>query len=396
VDNKVLLVDDEPRVLSGLTRILKGRFDLTCAGSGAEALDRIDHDGPFAAVVSDMRMPGMDGVELMREIRRRSPDTVRMILSGQSDMQAVISAINDGAVFRFHTKPVPSEVLLESLEAALILYHRQKRLTNADVSEVELVREALELRQGIAEGQLRMFLQPQAMIPDGPVRGAEALVRWLHPEHGLLLPGHFLGVAEATGLVEDITEWMIGAACREAALWHAQGRSPLRIAVNITAHDLAKPAFVTFVRDTLAQYGITPDWLELELTEGTAVQNLDRAAAVVRELAELGIPVSIDDFGTGYSSLGWLKHFPVSKLKIDRSFVVDIVNSAEALRFFATIVNLARDLNVNTLVEGVESREQMELVHQCGCGLVQGFLLAEPMSPEDFRTWIDDWPAGLL
>ena len=385
---RILLVDDEPKVLSALSRGLGQRFDLRCAGGGAEALAMLETDGPFAAVISDLRMPGMSGLELLCEIRRRAPETVRMILSGHSDFKAVVGAINEGAVFRFHTKPVTPEVLGETLEIALLQHQREKQGGGRIDPSAGLVRDAGEFRRALSEGQLRLYLQPQASMVDGTVTGAEALVRWEHPDRGLLLPDCFLGIAESAGLMGHITAWMLNAACAEIRRWLDLGLPPLRIAVNITAMDLAEADFPDQVRRVLQHHDVAPRWLELELTEAAAVGNMDAARTTLGALVDLGIKLSIDDFGTGYSSVGWLRHLPVTKLKIDRSFIEDVTDDPEAYHFLNSIMTLAHDLKLNTLAEGIETAEQMALVARTGCDLVQGYFLARPMPADDFPSWV--------
>ncbi len=397
MNQKVLLVDDEPKVLASLSRCLGDRFSLTCAGSAAEALALVDSDGPFAAVVSDMRMPGMSGLELLRILRRRAPETVRLVLSGHADLETAIAAVNEGAVFRFHTKPVAPEVLTASLDCAL-LRHQQENLAQGRIDPAEtLVRDVTDLRHALRDGQLRLMVQPQWRLADATVVGAEALVRWAHPERGLLLPGQFLSTVEAAGLMPDLTALMLDTACAEARRWHDLGLPPMRIAVNATALDLCDSGFVQRVRRTLERHDVSPRALELELTEGMAVTDPDGTRAVMAELAGFGVATSIDDFGSGYASLGWLRQLPVAKLKVDRMFIEDVAADPAAYRMLETIGALARDLHLTILAEGVETAAQMEMVRRAGCDQVQGFLVARPMPPDQFTRWLaagQPWDSG--
>lgn len=388
MNQKVLLVDDEPRVLASLRRTLGSRFDLTCATSGEEALSLVQAHGPFAAVVSDIHMPGMGGLELLSEMRRRAPETVRLVLSGHGDFPLAVAAVNQGAVFRFHTKPVAPEVLADSLECAL-LRHREERDSGGRIDPGELlVREVAALRTALAERQFRLFLQPQCRLADGAITGAEALVRWQHPEQGLLPPGQFLATAEAAGLTENLTTYMLERTCTEIRGWMAGGGpAPVRVAVNATARNLSDPDFPRHVGRIIDRHGVPPHLIEIELTEGAAVEDVAGARAVVETLAGMGIATSIDDFGSGHASLGWLRQFPVSKLKIDRVFVEDIVDDGVAYRLLENIVGMAHDLKLSVLAEGVETPEQMELVRRAGCDIVQGFLVARPMPAENFPGW---------
>ena len=395
MDGKVLLVDDEPRVLAALRRSLDKRFSIVCANSGAEALALLDSHGPFAAVVSDMQMPGMTGLEFLREMRRRSPSVVRLILTGHADLDTAMAALNDGAVFRFHTKPVTADVLGDSIELAILRHHKEVRAGGAIDPGESVLREAAELRRALRGDELRIYIQPQGRLDGGGICGGEALVRWMHPERGLLPPDQFLGVVDAMGLMEDLTAWMLDAACLEARRWSDLGLHSLRIAVNVTATDLANPEFASHVARTLNRHGVAPQVLELELTEGEAIADMRATQSTLRELEQLGVSLSVDDFGTGYSSLGWLRTLPVSMLKIDRLFIRDITTDPEAYHFLCGLVALARGMQLTVLAEGVETADQLDLVTQAGCELVQGYFLARPMPASEFIDWLAAHDAAL-
>lgn len=311
MNNKVLLVDDEPQLLNALRRRLRGRFALTCATSATEALAQIESNGPFAAIVSDVHMPGMNGIELMREMRRRAPETVRLILTGSSEFAIAVAAVNEGAVFRFHTKPIAAQELEESIDTAVLRHQLDKHAGLRFDPDDALRREVAELKQAVRDGQMRLFMQPQRYLADGRIGGVEALIRWAHPERGLLGPAQFLGTAESGGVMGEITDWALDTACAEVRRWNQLGLPAMRIAVNVTAADLADPDFPARVRATLDRHGVGADRLALELTEGAALIEVARTRAALEGLAVQGIEVSIDDFGTGHSSFGWLRQLPV-------------------------------------------------------------------------------------
>ncbi|TAN55017.1 MAG: EAL domain-containing protein [Rhodospirillales bacterium] len=388
MNRKILLVDDEQNILDGLRRQLGRRFEVVTALRGEEALLLLDARGPFAAVVSDLKMPVMDGLEFLGEMRMRAPQTVRMVLSGSGDFNKAVAAVNEGAVFRFLTKPVPPDVLTEAIEAAILRYELEKRIPGSSDPCAELLSDVRHLHQGIAGGQLRVFLQPQCAMGDGRITGAEALVRWQHPNNGLLLPGQFFGTAEAGGLMGDITHWVLESTLQAASLWQRQGMNPFRLAVNVSAQDLTGTDFSEKILEALKRHGLTSDWLEIELTEGAAVQDLENTRACLEKLASKGIKLSIDDFGTGYAQLGWLRHLPFSKLKIDRSFIMDIDTKPEAYRFLESMIVMASDSKMSILAEGVETPSQMSEAKRAGCELMQGFYLAKPMPADDFFDWL--------
>lgn len=389
---KILLVDDEPKVLSSLRRTLGERFQLTCAASGAEALELVERDGPFAAVVSDMRMPGMSGLELLREMRWRAPETVRMVLSGIADFDVAVGAINEGAIFRFHTKPVAPEILAASLDCALLQHLELKQAGKRIDPNEAMVRESAEVRTALAENQFRLYLQPQWRVTDGLVVGAEALVRWEHPQRGLLGPGQFLSQVEMAGKMAELTVWMLEAACVELQRWSDLGLTSLHIAVNATALDFCSNGFAERVQLTLKRHGVAPQALELELTEFAAVADTGGTRATMHDLARYGTATSIDDFGSGYSSLGWLRLLPVTKIKLDRLFIEDVTTDPSAYRLLGGIVEMARDLNLIVLAEGIETEEQMEKIREAGCDQGQGFLVARPMPAADFIPWLATRP----
>ncbi len=380
---RILLIDDEPRVLNGLRRILGRRYDVSLAQGAEEAFARIADEGPFAAAVCDLRMPGMDGLTLLRELRRYDPFMVRMVLTGTGDLNAAIEAVNDGEVFRFHTKPVPTDVLIASLAAAVQRHNRQIREASLSGDEAR----TQSFNEAIANHELRLFVQPQVDIIQHRIKGIEALVRWQHPTRGLLPPGSFLSEVEATGAMRQLTDWMVEAACGALAQWRETLNTDLTVAVNITALDLADSAFSSRIGEALARHHLPPAALELELVEGAALDRNAVPRATLTTLEKMGIALSLDDFGTGYSAFGHLLHLPVKTLKIDRIFVSDADQNADALRIVEAIIDLGHDLSLLVVAEGVETQGQMDALHRVGCKLFQGFHIAHPMPAEDFTAW---------
>lgn len=388
MNNKVLLVDDEPLVLKALQRVLGGHLDLCFATDGVQALAMLESHGPFAAVVCDIRMPGMNGLDVLREMRRRSPETVRLALSGHADFDAAIAAVNDGAVFRFHTKPVSPEVLQASIDGALLRHHQEKRSRGLIDPTDDLLQDVSALRKAFERNEFRLHFQPQRHLADGRTTGAEALIRWEHPERGLLGPADFLGTAESAGLLEPLTAWVLDRALAEARRWSDCGHHSLRVAVNITAMDLSNSAFPALVERGLKKHGVPAERLELEVTEGFALNDLGTASSTLQDIARLGVTISIDDFGTGYSSFKYLSDLPISKLKIDRSFVQHLHENPDDARIVETIISLARTLKLSTVAEGIETEEQLHRLIQANCDDVQGYLIAKPMPADEFLTWL--------
>ena len=241
------------------------------------------------------------------------------------------------------------------------------------------------LRNALGNGQLLLHYQPKFDIGSGEIIGAEALVRWCHPERGLVPPAEFIPLAEATGLVVQVGEWVLEAACAQAQAWKERGLPPIRLAVNVSAREFTS-ALPGRVRETLERYGLEPSWLELEITESTLMHNIERVIGIMDRITALGVTLSLDDFGTGYSSLSYLKRFPIDTLKIDRSFTTGLPGDANDCAIASTIISIARQLNHKVIAEGVETREQLAFLQQAGCDEVQGYLFSRPLPAEEFEV----------
>jgi diguanylate cyclase (GGDEF)-like protein len=252
---------------------------------------------------------------------------------------------------------------------------------------------AAELREAIETSQLVLHYQPVLHLPTGEVTGMEALVRWRHPERGMVAPADFVPLAEQHELIAPLTRWVLGEATRQTAAWRAQGL-PLVTAVNVSAAHLAGGTLVADVSAALAGAGLAPDQLLVELTESTVAQDAERAAAQFARLRVLGVEVSIDDFGSGYSSLGSLVDIPAGMLKIDRSLVAGADDTrSRAAAAIAAVVALGRSCGMRSLAEGVETGAQLALAGELGCTFAQGYHIARPMPAEEVPGWVAGWRA---
>ncbi|MCK9372494.1 MAG: EAL domain-containing protein [Sulfuricurvum sp.] len=247
-----------------------------------------------------------------------------------------------------------------------------------------------DLKIALQNSEFLLYYQPQIDLAHHKVSGVEALIRWRHPQMGMIPPMSFIPVAESTGLIVQIGEWVIREACRQAALWSQQGMS-LTVAVNISAIQFKQGDLEAVVREALSVSGLDPRYLELELTESILIHDTENIYQTVQTLKGLGIQLSIDDFGTGYSSLSYLKRFAVDKLKIDQSFVRDILQDQEDAVIVRTIIQMAKNLNLKTIAEGVENGEVFNLIREYGCDEVQGYHFAEPMRAESVETFYLGW-----
>jgi EAL domain-containing protein (putative c-di-GMP-specific phosphodiesterase class I) len=241
-----------------------------------------------------------------------------------------------------------------------------------------------ELRRALEREKLEIHYQPVVSLHDGEVCSVEALLRWRHPERGLLSPAEFLDVAEDSGLIVPIGVWVLQRACADAHAWRPRPRgAPIGLCVNVSARQLLDPGLLDAVASALETGGLDPGRLTLEITESVLMEDADLAALRLRELKALGVRLAIDDFGTGYSSLSYLRTFPVDVLKIDRSFVAGVAGDLEGACFVQAIVRLAQVLGLDTVAEGVEEIEQLSRIAELDCDMAQGFLFSRPVPVAD-------------
>jgi len=248
----------------------------------------------------------------------------------------------------------------------------------------------IDLRRAFEAEEFQIHYQPKMDIASGDIVGVEALLRWQHAEHGWISPDKFIPVAEETGMIVAIGDWVIRQACRQLKRWAGMGLGHLNIAVNVSVQQFAREDFVDSVLRMVFQYGVRPHQLELEITESLLMRNIDETTAVLKRLGAAGLTLSIDDFGTGYSSLGYLRQFPVDALKIDRSFVKDLPASSDAAAICAAIIAMARELKLKVIAEGVENATQLEFLRAHRCEQVQGYLISKPVAAADLEALLAD------
>jgi len=236
------------------------------------------------------------------------------------------------------------------------------------------------LRGALDRSELRLLYQPQVDLSNGRLIGVEALLRWMHPKRGAILPEAFIPVAEDTGQIVAIGDWVLRTACRDLAAWRRDGHRDVRMAVNVSTRQFRQENLPAWVRGVLGDSGVPPDRLELEITETLLMDNSDEAACSLRALRQAGIGVSIDDFGTGYASLSYLKRFPIDVIKIDKSFVSGCTCNPDDRTIVDAVVALGRSLKLKVVAEGVEAADQVSLLRSLRCDVGQGFYFGEPQS----------------
>lgn len=296
---------------------------------------------------------------------------------------------NDGA---------DSSSLLKNADTAM--YHAKNSGRNRfqlyDAAMNAMAEERLQLETDLhyaqERGEFVFHYQPQLNLESGRIHAVEALIRWQHPEKGLLAPAAFLNMLDETGEIVSVGRKLLLAACQQTARWHAEGYSDLGVAVNVSGKEFWHDTLIDNVRDALAQSGLPPQSLQLELTEGIFMDNVDTAVDRIMALKALGIAVSVDDFGTGYSSLAHLKRFPLDVLKIDRFFVKDLPNAPANEALISSILALCKGLDLGTVAEGMETLEQLESLRKLGCQIVQGYFISRPVPADEIITLLGrDW-----
>jgi diguanylate cyclase (GGDEF)-like protein len=291
----------------------------------------------------------------------------------------------------YPTDGAPADSLIEHADIAM--YRAKKRGRNnyqfytpaMNEEAMERVRIETALRSALERNEFVLHYQPQVELATGAIVGMEALIRWQHPELGMVAPSRFIGVAEETGLIVPIGLWVLRAACAQNKAWQAAGLGKLRVAVNLSARQFGADNLVQDLRTVLEETGLPPACLDIELTESLFMSDTDQAVELLHSMKALGVNLSIDDFGTGYSSLSYLSRFPIDVLKIDRSFVNGVTRDAGNAAIVSSIIALAHNLKLAVIAEGVETAEQLDYLKRHGCDEMQGYYFSKPLDAADFE-----------
>jgi EAL domain-containing protein (putative c-di-GMP-specific phosphodiesterase class I) len=263
-----------------------------------------------------------------------------------------------------------------------------------NTASVERLMLKSKLRRAFEREELRLHYQPKYSLKTKRVEGVEALVRWELPERGLVYPSDFIPLAEETNLILQVGDWVLNRVCEDYRLWQRSLPSPGRVSVNLSLKQLQQQRFLDNVRAIFKKHGVSPTSLELEITESTLMDDADRTIRILDSLYGMGLHLAIDDFGTGYSSLSALQQFPISTLKIDKSFVRDVAVDEDDATIVATIIKMAHSLKMDVVAEGVESQEQLEFLREHECDYVQGHLFGDPMTAEGLLELLIDQEEG--
>lgn len=386
---RILVLDDESFMLKLLVHMLSGLgfTSVTTCDNGAEALQFVSvSDNPPDLILLDLQMPAMDGIEFVRKLVEHSYNGSLVLVSGEEERvlqmaEKLIQAHRITLLGRLE-KPV-SVARLAALMEKLVPTHATSQLTTHAYSEEEL-------RTAIDAGELVNYYQPKVAVATGAVVGMETLVRWRHPVNGLVFPDQFIGVAEDCGLIDDLTRAVLKDAMSQSKTWQQAGLQ-LRVAVNVSMDSLASVTFADFVADAAHAAGVAPQDIVLEVTESRLALDHRAPLEVLTRLRLKRFSISIDDFGTGHSSLTLLHDVSFDELKIDQSFVHGAWRDNTARAMYDASLNLGKQLGMEVVAEGVEDRDDWDMIRRTKCDLAQGFFIARPMPAAALSSWIESW-----
>ena len=392
---KILVIEDEQIIRENILKLLKAEgFDVTGAENGAQGLNAAVSNLPDV-IICDVVMPELDGYGVLMALRS-NPVTATLpfvFLTGKAERSEMRQGMELGAD-DYLTKPFTKAELvgaissrLKKQEAVAQQYNTLRSQSSALIQDGadKLEQIKTSLCGALEREEFQVYYQPQVNVQTGKIMSAEALIRWLHPEKGLIPPAQFIPSAEATGFIVELGEWVLQTACRQMQVWQNAGFSGLRVAVNLSARQFHQPDLSSRVGQILAEIGLEPRSLELELTESLMVEDPPSAIATLQQLKKLGVSISIDDFGTGYSSLSYLAQYPFDTLKIDRCFISNITDGCTNAAIVKAIIEMAHSLCLEVIAEGVETEAEKDFLWGYKCDTMQGYLFSPPLVAADFE-----------
>jgi EAL domain-containing protein (putative c-di-GMP-specific phosphodiesterase class I)/AmiR/NasT family two-component response regulator len=387
---RVLIIDDDDEIRDILDELLGRFYDCSTSGSATDALALIARES-FDLILTDINMPEMTGLDMLPYLANLAPKSVVVMISGQLRIGTAIDAMRAGA-FDYITKPFDLAQVKGVVSRAL---DHGKRVQDSGAG-TNLKDKAIErLQNAVRDGAFVVHYQPQVEIQSRRVVGAEALVRWNDSECGLRMPGEFIPLAEETGLIIELGELVLRAACAQARQWQASGFADFRIAVNVSPQQLQQDNFPGTVAEVIETTGLPAHNLEIEVTETSLMQDPEAGIRTLNALREMGVKIAIDDFGTGYSSLGYLKRLPIDSVKLDASFVKDATRDPDDAALVMAIITLAHNLRKKVIAEGIESEDQLAFLRLLRCDEGQGYFLGRPGRSDEFALPLVDPEAGI-
>jgi len=390
-NQSVLIVDDEVFVLETTAFILRklGFKEVYTALSAKLAIDLIaSNETPISLVLCDLNMPDVDGVELLRIFAEQNFEGDIVLFSGEDsrtlNMAESLAKARNLSVLGAVSKP------LNVAELSQLLVRRGKVLLQKDRAATQLVSKE-QLIRGIEEEELEPWFQPKVEIASKRVVGVEALVRWPNGEKGMIFPDAFIPVAEEHGLIDELTFLVLKKSAAMQSEWQKHGLD-LKISVNVSMDSLYDLTFPERVESYLSEHNVDPSTFQLEVTESRLMEDVVRPLDNLLRLRLKKISLSIDDFGTGHSNLTQLRDLPFDELKLDRSFVQGAANNERTESLLESSVDIARKLDMEIVVEGVETLDEWRRVEALGCDVVQGYFVSRPLPGEDIPGWLENWP----
>ena len=383
--DRLLVVDDEPAFGATVKRVAQGCGFEVVVTETADAFINAARLWHPTVIMLDLKIPGSDGVELLRSLAA-DKCSAHIVLSSGADAKVLESAMQLGRERGLRMgeglqKPIRAESLRERLTGF-------KRLPKLQLSS--------DLARAISSEQLFLEYQPKLDCRLSRITGVEALVRWRHPQHGIIPPDQFIGLAEENGLIERLTDWVVGTAARQAARWHTERGLTLNVAVNVSARDVEHLDFPDRLERRCREAGLDPEYMTVELTETCAMREAMQMMDVLTRLRLKGFKLSIDDFATGYSSLVQLQKMPFSELKIDKSFVMQMTANRGCRVIVEILVDLARKLGLSSVAEGVEDQAALDSLIAMGCDMAQGYYVSRPIGADRITEFAADSAAPEL
>ncbi|MDZ8183351.1 MAG: EAL domain-containing response regulator [Nostoc sp. ChiSLP02] len=393
---KILIIEDEESVRENILDLLEAEdFETLAAANGRIGLNLAISEVPDL-ILCDMMMPEIDGYGVLT-VLRQDPTTATIPFifltakSAKSDFRRGMDLGADDYI----TKPFTRAELLSAIMNRLEKYATLKRYlsTQTTIQNLSPKMQLLEisLHRAIKQHnfqEFEIYYQPIVDIASGKIVAAESLLRWQSPELGIIYPTEFIPLAESTGLIVPIGKWVLKKVCEQMRQWRDIGIDSLNIAVNLSVLEFNQPDFLQKIVNFIESNGLQGDFLELELTESMIMQDVNSAIATMNKLRYLGVKIAIDDFGTGYSSLIYLKNLPINILKIDRYFIHNVANDPQKSAITKALIQMAHNLNLHTVAEGVETEAELAFLRQHNCDHMQGFLFSRPLPASEFENFL--------
>lgn len=383
----ILIIEDSETVRQILINFLEEVGHHVVSAFNGEMGLRLSQSCQPDLILCDIMMPQMNGYEVLKQLRQhpQTAATPFVFLTAKAERPDIRQGMILGAD-DYLTKPFTQQELIEAVQAQL---NKKAMLESAALPppqspSLEYQQQYQQLQAALENGEFQLYYQPQIELETGQIIGAEALLRWRSPTRGFVSPGEFIPLAEKTGFILPLGDWVLRTVCAQIKAWEAAGIDPIRIAVNLSSEQFNQSTLSDEIAEILEQSGIAPHYLEVELTESLLVQDIDATIERMKALRAISISIAIDDFGTGYASLGYLQHFPFNVLKIDRCFVENIDQNSRNAAIVNAVIQMAHDLDLDVVAEGVETTAERQFLKQHGCDSFQGYLISKPLPADEF------------